>query len=360
MNEIEFSYLRDLLHKRSGLSIGVDKRYLVESRLAVVCRQNGIASLSTLTGLLRAGAEGVATAVIEAMTTNETLFFRDTLPFRHVRELMLPHLMKARSTDRTLRIWCAAASSGQEPYSLAMMLDEMASQLKGWKIEILATDISEDILAKARAGIYSQFEVQRGLPIQSLLRHFTQRGERWHLSERIRNMVTFRQHNLVSQQSGSGPVGRFDIIFCRNVMIYFDVPTKSRVLDLLARHIRPDGFLCLGGDRDRPERCLHRQPQQPRCLPACRRQGREPADRLPPCVARHRRDGPWPAGTPGAGALRVSSGPVPGWWQPEQHIGQARHTPPGPRWPHRQTSHPHTKSPAWSGALCSLRMSRSR
>jgi chemotaxis protein methyltransferase CheR len=246
MNEIEFSYLRDLLHKRSGLLIGVDKRYLVESRLAVVCRQNGIASLSALTGLLRAGAESLATAVVEAMTTNETLFFRDTLPFRQVRELMLPHLMKARSTDRTLRIWCAAASSGQEPYSLAMMLDGMASQLKGWKIEILATDISEDILAKAQAGIYSQFEVQRGLPIQSLLRHFTQHGERWHLNERIRNMVTFRQHNLVSQQAGSGPLGRFDIIFCRNVMIYFDVPTKSRVLDLLARHIRPDGFLCLG------------------------------------------------------------------------------------------------------------------
>ena len=246
MNEIEFAYLRDLLHKRSGLSIGIDKRYLVESRLAVICRQNGIGSLSELTLRLRAGAEALATAVVEAMTTNETLFFRDTLPFRQFRELMLPHLMKARGADRTLRIWCAAASSGQEPYSLAMVLDEMAGQLTGWKTEIIATDLSEEILAKARAGIYSQFEVQRGLPIQSLLRHFTQHGERWHLNERIRRMVTFRQHNLVNPQAGTAHLGRFDIIFCRNVLIYFDVPTKSRVLDLLARHLRPDGFLCLG------------------------------------------------------------------------------------------------------------------
>jgi chemotaxis protein methyltransferase CheR len=246
MNEMEFAYLRDLLHRRSGLSIGVDKRYLVESRLAAVCRQNGIGSLSDLTRLLRARNEALAVAVVEAMTTNETLFFRDAAPFRQVREVVLPHLMTARGSDRTLRIWCAAASSGQEPYSLAMMLDDMAGQLGGWTIEIIATDLSEDILARARAGIYSQFEVQRGLPIQSLIRHFTQHGERWHLNERIRRMVSFRQHNLVNPKPGTGPLGRFDIIFCRNVLIYFDLPTRSRVLDMLARQLRPDGYLCLG------------------------------------------------------------------------------------------------------------------
>lgn len=243
MNEGEFTFLREFLHQRSGLSLTVEKRYLVDSRLASVCRINALPNMSVLVQKIRAGDQALAVAVIEAMTTNETLFFRDTTPFKHFRELILPAMLKARAAERSLRIWCAAASSGQEPYSLAMMLDEMGHELSGWRIEITATDISNDILAKARAGVYSQFEVQRGLPIQSLLKHFTQDGDRWHLNERLKRMVTFKQHNLVRPE---GHMGTYDVIFCRNVLIYFDVPTKSKVLGFLARHLRQDGFLLLG------------------------------------------------------------------------------------------------------------------
>lgn len=243
MTEAEFAFLRDLLLKRSGLSLSTDKRYLVESRLSVVCRQKGLRSLSDLVQKLRGGQSDLTTAVVEAMTTNETLFFRDNTPFQHFRDVMLPAIIKARAAERTIRIWCAAASSGQEPYSLAMVLDEFASTLQGWRVEIVATDISSEIVEKARLGVYSQFEIQRGLPIQLLLKHFTQEGERWRISDRLRRLVTFRQHNLINPQ---GNLGIFDVIFCRNVLIYFDVPTKGRVLDLLRKHIASDGFLSLG------------------------------------------------------------------------------------------------------------------
>ncbi len=243
MTEVEFTFLRDFLYQRSGLFLTVEKRYLVDSRLASLCRINAVGSISVLVQKIRAGDEALAVAVVEAMTTNETLFFRDTTPFKHFRELILPALMKARAAERSLKIWCAAASSGQEPYSLAMMLDDMSHEVSGWRIEITATDISTDILAKARAGVYSQFEVQRGLPIQSLIKHFTQVGDRWHLNERLKQMVTFKQHNLVNPE---GHMGTYDVIFCRNVLIYFDVATKSRVLGFLAKHLRQDGFLLLG------------------------------------------------------------------------------------------------------------------
>lgn len=243
MNEQEFTYVREMLLKRSGLSLTVDKRYLVDSRLAAVCRQMGLRNLSELIQGARAGNEVQAVAIVEAMTTNETLFFRDITPFKHLRELILPALHAARSSERTIRIWCAAASSGQEPYSLAMVLDEMAGQFAGWRIEILATDISTEILEKARIGVYSQFEVQRGLPIQLLMKHFTQEGDRWRLSERIRKMVTFKQHNLIGQASA---LGTFDIVLCRNVLIYFDAPTKTQVFGMLAKSLRSDGYLMLG------------------------------------------------------------------------------------------------------------------
>ncbi len=243
MTESEFTYLREFLYQRSGLALTVEKRYLVDSRLASVCRIHALPSISALVRKIRAGDEALSVAVVEAMTTNETLFFRDLTPFKHFRELILPALLKARAADRTLKIWCAAASSGQEPYSLAMILDDMSREVAGWRIEITATDISNDILAKARAAVYSQFEVQRGLPIQNLMKHFTQEGDRWRLSDKLKQMVTFRQHNLVNPE---GHMGAFDVIFCRNVLIYFDVPTKSKVLGFLARHLRPDGFLLLG------------------------------------------------------------------------------------------------------------------
>lgn len=243
MTEQEFTFLRELLFRQSGLSLSVDKRYLVESRLGSICRQTGVKSISGIIQAAQAGDEAMTVAIVEAMTTNETLFFRDTQPFKQMRELILPAMLKARAPERTLKIWCAAASSGQEPYSIAMIIDEMATQFIGWRIEIMATDISLEIIEKAKAGLYSQFEVQRGLPVQLLLKHFTQEGDRWRISERIRKMVTFRHHNLV----GTSPApGTFDVILCRNILIYFDIPTKAKVFNLLGRSIRSDGYMLLG------------------------------------------------------------------------------------------------------------------
>ncbi|MFN3347580.1 CheR family methyltransferase [Pseudorhodoplanes sp.] len=244
MNASDYEFIRALLKQRSGLMLAADKEYLIESRLMPVAQRHRIPDLGELAQRLRGDADGTLTAdVVEAMTTNETFFFRDRIPFEQVRDFVLPSLMAARERTRRIRIWCAAASSGQEPYSLAMGIREMAPALKDYCIEILATDLSNDVLEKAKAGIYSQFEVQRGLPIQLLLKYFTQVGEMWQIAPQIRSMVQFRSLNLLSDFSR---LGRFDLIVCRNVLIYFDQPTKTDVLDRLARTIAPDGFLILG------------------------------------------------------------------------------------------------------------------
>ena len=177
------------------------------------------------------------------MTTNETFFFRDKLPFEHFRDTVLPALIAARAREKRIRIWCTAASTGQEPYSLAMTLKGMGAALAGFRIEILATDISADVLERAKAGIYSQFEVQRGLPIQQLVKFFTQVGETWQIAPEIRAMVQFRPLNLLNDFSA---LGTFDMVFCRNVLIYFDQETKIGVLNRLARQMPADGFLALG------------------------------------------------------------------------------------------------------------------
>jgi chemotaxis protein methyltransferase CheR len=244
MTEADFEFLRSLLHQRSGLSLGHDKRYLVESRLGMLCRKRGLASLTILVDQLRFGRDtGLESAVVDAMTTNETLFFRDRTPFDLFRDVVLPEKLAANAASRSLRIWCAAVSTGQEAYSLAMILDDMAARLVGWKVEIIGTDISVDVLEKARAGIYSQFEVQRGLPIQMLLRHFQQDGDKWQVNERIRAMVQLKAHNLLEPNA---QFGQFDIILCRNVLIYFDVPTKAKVMAALAQRLAPDGVFMLG------------------------------------------------------------------------------------------------------------------
>ena len=191
---------------------------------------------------MKTGAEQLTTQVVEAMTTNETFFFRDKMPFDHLRDI-LPSLIASRANRRSLRIWSAASSTGQEPYSIAMCLREYGAALSGWRIEIVATDISQDVLEKARAGLYSQFEVQRGLPIQLLLKYFTQLGEFWQLSADIRGMVQHRQLNLLQDFSH---LGKFDVIFCRNVLIYFDQDTKVSVFERLAKVLEPDGVLVLG------------------------------------------------------------------------------------------------------------------
>jgi len=244
MTESEFAFLRGFLKARSGLSLTVEKRYLVESRLAPVCQRFEIETLSELVAGLRRGSDrDLETAVLEAMTTNETYFFRDRAPFDLFRDVLLPRLLDSRSSSRRLRIWCAAASTGQEPYSIAMVLHEASAHFCGWQVEILATDLSAEVLEKGRAGLYNQFEVQRGLPIQLLLKHFIQVGAQWQIAPYIRSMVSFRPLNLIRD---FGALGTFDVVFCRNVLIYFDGPTKADVLKRLATTLASDGALLLG------------------------------------------------------------------------------------------------------------------
>jgi chemotaxis protein methyltransferase CheR len=183
------------------------------------------------------------TQVVEAMTTNETFFFRDKVPFDHFRDSIMPEILRARGNRKSIRIWCAAGSTGQEPYSLAMCLKEMNAATSGWRIEILATDLSQEVLEKSKAGIYSQFEVQRGLPIQMLVKYFKQIGELWQINADIRAMVQHRQLNLLHDFS---QLGVFDVIFCRNVLIYFDQDTKIKIFNRLAKATEADGFLVLG------------------------------------------------------------------------------------------------------------------
>jgi len=239
----DYDFLRKLLKERSGLTLSDDKQYLVESRLVPLSRKAGLGGLAELVVALKRGNENLTVDVVEAMTTNETFFFRDKVPLDHFKDTIIPDLIKARANRRSLRIWCAAASTGQEPYSLAMILKDFGAQLAGWRIEIIATDISQEVLEKCKAGIYSQFEVQRGLPIQKLVTHFKQIGETWQINPDIRAMIQFRQLNLLHDFKH---LGMFDIIFCRNVLIYFDQPTKTAIFERMSRIIEPDGVLVLG------------------------------------------------------------------------------------------------------------------
>jgi chemotaxis protein methyltransferase CheR len=241
---LDYDYLRKLLKQRSGLVLSADKQYLVESRLLPIARKVGVGSLSEFVLKLKSpGAESLVIEAVEAMTTNETFFFRDKIPFDHFRETMLPALLAARAHKRHLRIWCSACSTGQEPYSLAMALKELGSLVEGWRFDIVATDLSRDVIDRAKSGRYSQFEVQRGLPITLLVKYFAQVGDAWQIAPELREMVKFRQINLLRDFTG---LGTFDIVFCRNVLIYFDNDTKIDVLHRLARVMEPDGFLALG------------------------------------------------------------------------------------------------------------------
>lgn len=244
MTPFDYEYLRRVLKERSGLVLSDDKQYLVESRLMPLARKEGLAGLSELVQKMKApGSERIIVEVVEAMTTNESFFFRDKIPFDHFREAIVPNLLAARADRRRIRIWCAAASTGQEPYSLAMCLKEMGAKVAGWRIEILATDLSVEVLEKAKTGLYSQFEVQRGLPIQFLVKYFAQIGETWQIAPEIRSMVQYRPFNLLDSFA---ELGRFDVVFCRNVLIYFDQATKIDVLDRISRIVEPDGYLVLG------------------------------------------------------------------------------------------------------------------
>lgn len=240
----DYDHFSRLVRERSGLVLGPDKAYLVSGRLDPVARQHGLKDAAAVLGRIRAGApEALIQACVDALATHESSFFRDGAPFELLSQQVLPGLIARRRAERSLRIWCAACSSGQEPYSVAMILSEMAGAMPGWRTEIVATDFSKPILEKARQGLYSDFEVRRGLSPERQARWFGREENAWRISPKLRQMVTFRPHNLLA---GTAGLGTFDIVFCRNVLIYFDPDRKRMALEDLARAMAPDGALFLG------------------------------------------------------------------------------------------------------------------
>ena len=245
MKPDDFAYFTKYIYDQTGLVLGPDKMYLIESRLAPLARKWNVATIDLLVGQLRSARDpALQRDVVDAMMTNESFFFRDGKPFDQFRQLILPALLQSRAAKKSFRIWCAAASTGQEPYTLAMILKEEAAKLAGWRVDIVGTDISHEALERAKAGIYTQFEVQRGLPITLLVKYFKQQGDKWGIAPEIRSAVQYRSFNLLSEFAS---LGSFDVIFCRNVLIYFDQKTKGQILDRMAKLMPTDGVLYLGG-----------------------------------------------------------------------------------------------------------------
>jgi len=245
MRDDVFSLLANLLREKSGLALPRDKEYLLESRLTPVARKHGFDSIDAMCAAVRsAPKQAVIGDVVEAMTTNESFFFRDAAVFQVFRTALLPALLTARATSKRLRIWFAACSSGQEPYSIAMILEEEKAKLAGWTVDLVATDISNEMIQRARDGVYTHFEAQRGLPIQFLAKYFSKEDQGWRIKQPLRDKIKFQNFNLLESY---GALGTFDIIFCRNVLIYFALETKRDILDRMARQLSPDGELFLGG-----------------------------------------------------------------------------------------------------------------
>ncbi len=245
MNREDFDFLTRLVKERSGILLGPDKTYLLESRLQPVLRKCALASVADLCRSLRAGGDpALANIVVEAMTTNESFFFRDATPFAAFREFLHQTLVTSRAATRRVRVWSAACSTGQEPYSLAMLLEEDARRLAGWQIEIVATDLSRAALARAEQGTYSEFEINRGLSRPLRDRYFTTDGINWTVKPELRQRVRFQPFNLLQEPRS---LGQFDVVFCRNVLIYFDETTKRQVLRNIRTVLAPDGILFLGG-----------------------------------------------------------------------------------------------------------------
>lgn len=243
MNEAEYASICAFVQKHSGIVLGENKAYLIESRLEPVVQKFELGNVSNLARQLTLAAPDLRQAVVDAMTTNESFFFRDTTPFTAFEQTILPALAKARRTTGRIRIWCAAASTGQEPYSLAMILSQKKHLWAGLQVEIIGTDLSTHALERAKQGRYTQFEVQRGLPVQLLVAYFRQEGSAWVISDEIKRMVRFSQQNLLQPLAA---LGTMDVVFCRNVLIYFDVATKAKVLSSIRSIMRPDSYLVLG------------------------------------------------------------------------------------------------------------------
>lgn len=245
MTEQDFTFVAKLVRERSAIVLDPGKEYLVEARLAPLARKRQAQSVSDLIAQARAEPFNVLPAlIVDAMTTSETSFFRDVLPFESLRKTALPDLLARRAGEKALNIWCAACSTGQEPYSLAILLREHFPQLMSWRVHLLASDISKESLTRARAGLYNQIEANRGLPATLLVKYFKQTGNQWQLRDDVRNMVDFQEINLAGPWPRLPPM---DLILLRNVMIYFDVETKKKILGQVSRLLRPDGILLLGG-----------------------------------------------------------------------------------------------------------------
>ncbi len=244
MTPATYTALSDWLFARLGLSLGFDKAYLVESRITPIVRRHGLPSIDALGALLgRRLPEDMAREICGAMTASESAFFRDVRPYAHFAREALPALLRARAGLRRLRIWNAVAGGGQEAYSIAMLLHEARAALEGWTVEIAATDIGEDMLRRAREGVYSHFEIQRGLPSRLLVRHFERQGDRWQASAALRSMVRFGSFNLMHDPR---PLGVFDAVFCRYALVQLDAAARDAVAGRIARIIPGDGFLYLG------------------------------------------------------------------------------------------------------------------
>lgn len=240
-----FKFVSEFVHRKAAIVLEPGKEYLVESRLRPLATELGMASIDDLVGRLRATNDAeIGRRVIDAMTTNETSFFRDIHPWETLRTQVLPELIAARATTRTLRIWCAAASTGQEPYTVALTMANHFPELQSWNLQFLATDINESVLTRAKNGRYSQLEMNRGMPAALLVKYFNRIGLEWELKPEVRRMVTFQQLNLLDRW----PVfGQLDLVFIRNVLIYFDTPTKRSLFSRIRQVLRPDGYLVLGG-----------------------------------------------------------------------------------------------------------------
>jgi chemotaxis protein methyltransferase CheR len=244
MSNADFTYIADLVRRGSAIVLEPGKEYLVESRLLPVARDAGTDTITGLVHQLRDCKGGLREKVVEAMTTNETSFFRDVHPFTALADTVLPEVAEARRPHRRIDVWCAAASSGQEPYSVAMLLDELLGDQPGWQLRVLASDLSPRMLDRTASGVYTQLEVNRGLPVQRLLRHFEREGHQWRAKANLRTMIRTQVMNLDEPWPAMPPM---DVILLRNVLIYFDVPTKKRVLARVREVLRPDGYLFLGG-----------------------------------------------------------------------------------------------------------------
>lgn len=241
----EFDYIKKLVLNQSAIALEPGKEYLAEMRLLPIARKEGLDSVAALVARLRTRPSlALNQSVVEAMTTNETSFFRDIHPFEALKAKILPALLNARTQEKSLHIWCAACSTGQEPYSIAMLLRELHATQGDWEVSILATDLSTEVLAKAKLGRYTQLEVNRGLPAHLLLKYFEKQGGEWQITESIRKMVQFKTLNLSQPWPYLPPA---DIVFIRNVLIYFLPETKTEILERIRKVLRPDGYLFLGG-----------------------------------------------------------------------------------------------------------------